>query len=127
MNAMEQRIREMSDRCFAEHKITQVLAQDIYRSWICGRQDSGTYAFVITTIPGHLIFTGDLSTFVVTRAYDMLPWCRGAVDDTDYFLQKLDHNTFKVKQGKNYNPQLYWFRDAVRWFVQRNNDPEITA
>lgn len=119
------RIRETSDRMFAEHVITPLMANGVYRSWRCGKPGTRTYEFTITTIPGHLIVTGDLQTLVVSREYDMLPWCRGAVDDADYFFSKISQNTFKIREGRDYNPQLYWLRDAVRWFVNNCKDAPI--
>lgn len=92
----EARIRELSDKAFAEHLITPELDQGVFRSWLCKRQGSSTYWFRITTIPGSLILTGDLGSLVVTRERDMVPWCRGSVDSTHYFAEKCDSDKLKV-------------------------------
>lgn len=201
MTELEKRIRESSDRAFDKHVITLLHACGVYRSWRCGRPNDSAYAFTITTIPGYLIITGDLSTLVVGRTYDMLPWCRGSVDSTGYFFEKADHTFNKVEfveemfdawrndriaelqkelkayqdddeefdagvwedekktiveqieqldeyciqdeggeqaayadlrdhfddfpNWRDYTPQMYWLRDAVRWFVMNNNDEPI--
>lgn len=80
MTPEEKRIREISDKAFEDHEITELSRNGVFRSWRCGRPKSGVYAFYITTTPGTLIITGDIGDLIVEREYDMLPWCRGSVD-----------------------------------------------
>lgn len=87
----EQAIRELSDDSFKDHQITELSRNGVFRSWRCGRPSSGTYRFFITTYPGVIVVTGDIGDLIVERVYDMLPWCRDAVDSTEYFAQKVPH------------------------------------
>lgn len=84
-------IRRNSDREFKDRVITELSRNGVFRSWRCAKPGTGIFAFTITTIPGHLIITGDLGSLIVTRTYDMLPWCRGSCDSTDYFAEKVPH------------------------------------
>ncbi len=111
-----QQIREMSDKAFARHTITQRLNDGMFRSWRCMTQGSWAYGFDITTIPGSLILTGDLGTLVVSREVDMIPWCRGSVDSTSYFAEKVASEI----ATKEFN------RDKLRaWIDERLNDDEL--
>lgn len=87
----ENDIRERMDRRFKPFKITERLRSGVYRSWFCADPDSWDCSFTITTIPGHLIVTGDLGDLIVARTYDMLPWCRGSCESTGYFAEKVPH------------------------------------
>ena len=89
MDKSEETIRKLSDKAFAEHQVTEVMRHGVYRQWKCAKPKSNTYGFHITTFPGNLVLTGDLGTLIVAREYDMLPWCRGSVDSTDYFAEKV--------------------------------------
>ena len=90
MNKLEADIREMSDKAFKDHVITERMRSGVFRQWRCQKPGSWMYGFYITTIPGSLIITGDLGCLVVSGHYDMLPWCRGSIDSTDYFASKVE-------------------------------------
>jgi hypothetical protein len=89
MREIEKEIRTFSDRAFKDHVITERMRQGVFRSWRCQRPRTWSYGFDITTTPGNLIITGDLGDLIVSRVFDMLPWCRGSVDSTDYFAEKV--------------------------------------
>lgn len=82
-------IRRNSDKAFKNHVVTELSRNGVFRSWRCAEPGTGIFAFTITTIPGHLIITGDLGCLVLKRVYDMLPWCRGSCDSTEYFAEKV--------------------------------------
>jgi hypothetical protein len=65
-------------------------------------------------IPGSLIVTGDLGEMVVSRERDMLPWCRGSVDSTDYFASKVSRE-FPVKE---------FSRDVLRNWIEEELSSE---
>lgn len=95
MTTIEKQIRELSDKAFANHTITERVRAGVFRSWRCQKPGTRAYLFDITTIPGSLIITGDVGDLIVTRTYDMLPWCRGSVDDTRYFAEKVPQGFVK--------------------------------
>lgn len=180
MSRSEQQIRELAEKAFADHVITERLRQGFFRSWRCQKPDTWVYGFDITTTPGYLIVTGDIGDLIVSRCADMLPWCRQAVDSTSYFAEKVarsiptrefshgeferwyhelmadpdtpeDHKevateamqwsdnkgmdqlyeeTHEIWDGdppdwKDWNANFLWCREAVRWFLQHHEEPEI--
>jgi len=88
---LEERTREMTDKAFADHAITERCRQGVFRSWRCKRTKSWVYGFDITTTPGFIFITGDIGDLIVEREYDMLPWCRSACESIDYFAKKVPH------------------------------------
>lgn len=115
MGKTEMLIRELSDKAFANHTITERMRCGVYRSWRCMIPSRSEYAFDITTIPGALIITGDLGEMIVSRTYDMLPWCRGSVDSTDYFAEKVSPE-FSTKE---------FSRDKLRaWIDEELDNPD---
>lgn len=91
MNGVEKTIRQLSDHAFRNHVIQELARDGVVRCWRCGEPDTGIYAFWITTYPGTIVVSGDIGELIVARHYDMLPWCRGSVDSTSYFAQKVPH------------------------------------
>ena len=117
MNKTEEMIRGLSDEAFQNHQITELMRSGVYRSWRCCRPEGGSvYQFDITTIPGHLIITGDLGSLVVSREWDMLPWCRGSVDSTDYFGSKV------VSDEKR---RVFSHEALKEWLDEQLADPEL--
>ena len=86
---LHEQILQNATEQFAEHVITEHLRAGVFRHWSCGRPGSNVYRFNITTIPGRLIVTGDVGELIVERVYDMLPWCREAINSLKYFASKV--------------------------------------
>lgn len=63
-------------RDVANHKLTILRNDGLYRHF---RMSNGSsfYQYDVITFPGHLIFTGDLGTFVYARIDDMFQFFRG--------------------------------------------------
>ena len=117
MNHTERLHRELSDKAFKDHGITELSRSGVYRSWRCAKPDSRIYSFVITTIPGSIIVIGDIGELIVSRMFDMLPWCRGSVNSTDYFAEKVPHAI----------PTKEFSRDKLReWIRDRMADSEFS-
>lgn len=112
LKGREAEVRRNSDRAFKDHVITELSRNGVYRSWRCGRPDRSDCAFVITTIPGSIIVTGDIGDLIVSRCYDMLPWCRGSCDSTGYFIEKVPHGCFEVEE---FDPERLraWVEDQI--------------
>lgn len=93
--AMETRVA--AEREFAQHQITELSRNGVFRTWRCAKPGTGMYGFMITTIPGSLIVTGDIGELIVSRTYDMLPWARVAANDLNYFASKTSQN-FRIRE-----------------------------
>lgn len=64
----------------SEHKLTVIREDGLYRHL---RLSKGSYCmqFDIVTFPGHLVFCGDLGTYVWSRLPDMFQFFRGRLTD----------------------------------------------
>lgn len=111
LERLESLIREMSDKAFCSHKITQQLNNGMYRSWLCRNPSRSAYWFQITTIPGTLLLTGDLGSLVVSRSEDMVAFCRRSIDSTSYFAEKCQDANTKV-----------FSHDAVREWISSHRE-----
>ncbi|MCX7396203.1 MAG: hypothetical protein NT138_00825 [Planctomycetales bacterium] len=121
--ASEAEIRASAANAFQNHVI-EVLSRDgVYRTWRCGKPDCSIYHFVITTIPGSLIITGDLGSLIVSRQYDMLPWCRGSCDSTGYFAEKVP-NEVKTTEF-SYEALQEWVKETRKEYGELDDeDPD---
>jgi len=92
MARREDECAERAKKAFEHHVVEERSRNGVYRSWRCHNPDEGCFWFDITTIPGSLIITGDLGDMIVSRSYDMLPWCRGLIRSIDYFAEKVSRD-----------------------------------
>jgi hypothetical protein len=75
----------------ADHVVSVLRDDGLYRHLRCRRGDSYTYGFDIVTWPGYLCYTGDMGCFVFTRLPDMFGFFRGrreAMVDRGYLAEK---------------------------------------
>ncbi len=76
---MRDRERETFERFqkdVAEHTLTILKDDGLYRHVRCRRKNSYTYGFDIVTWPGYLAYTGDMGCYVFTRLPDMFEFFR---------------------------------------------------
>ncbi len=104
--------RHMCADRFANHIIHCDLSHGMYRSWRCGILNQNHDSFVITTIPGSLIITGDVGDLIVTRCDDMIAWCRKSISDIDYFAEKVVNSI----DTKSYSHEVAreWIEDMIQ-------------
>jgi hypothetical protein len=75
----------------AEHTVSVLRDDGLYRHLRCCRGDSYTYGFDVVTWPGYLCYSGDMGCFVFTRLPDMFGFFRGrrtAMVDRGYLAEK---------------------------------------
>lgn len=72
----------------ADHRLTILHDEGIYRHLLCKTPGTSMYWFTITTTPQTLIIDGDMGTYVFRREHDMFTWFRGF--SPDYWAQKLE-------------------------------------
>lgn len=90
MNGYQQEF-ERFQRDVAEHAVSVLRDDGLYRHLRCRRGDSYTYGFDVITWPGYLCYTGDMGSFVFARIPDMFEFFRGrrkAVVDRRYLAEK---------------------------------------
>lgn len=122
----ESDIRASAEREFANHKITELSRDRVFRSWQCENPANSCFHFMVTTIPGSIIVTGDLGEIVVSRNYDMLPWCRGAVDSTHYFASKVSQE-FSTEEFSLEKAQEWIASEKASWNNAANDDSDTEA
>jgi hypothetical protein len=106
------------NRDIAEHRVTVLRDDGLYRHLRCRRGDSYTYGFDIITWPGYLCYSGDMGCFVFTRIPDMFGFFRGrreAMVDRGYLAEKCVAGD-KSDGVREYSPEL--FRAAVQSDVE---------
>jgi len=82
-------IKTYFDKDIANHKVTTVKEDGLYRHLICS---SGSYnqQFEIITWPGYLAYVGDMGSFTFCRLQDMFPFFRDDKPNFQYYAQKLE-------------------------------------
>lgn len=68
--------REQFARETADHQMTVLRDDGVYRHLSFGRAGSSTMRFDLITWPGHLCYTGDMGSYLFTRAEDMFRFFR---------------------------------------------------
>lgn len=106
-------IADSAKDAFKDHVIELKSRNGVYRTWRCGKPNECIYHFVVTTIPGSMIVTGDLGSIVITRCYDMLPWCRGSIDSIGYFAEKVD---------RGFETEKFSFDALKQWMADTRKD-----
>jgi hypothetical protein len=82
---------EQFENDVAEHTVSVLREDGLYRHLRCRRDDSYIYGFDIITWPGYLCYSGDMGCFVFTRLPDMFAFFRGrrtAMVDRGYLAEK---------------------------------------
>ena len=64
----------------ADHKMTVIRDDGVYRHIHCGKPGDSNQYFEIITWPGSLCYTGDMGTYVFERTDDMFEFFRGGGD-----------------------------------------------
>lgn len=75
----------------AEHTVTILRNDGLYRHLRCRRGDSYTLGFDVITWPGYLAYVGDMGSYVFSRLPDMFEFFRGrrtAMVDRGYLAEK---------------------------------------
>lgn len=72
----KQEIESKFQRDIAEHKLTILRNDGIYRHVRCAKPGTGVYGFEIITWPGWLCYTGDMGSYTFRRIEDMFEFFR---------------------------------------------------
>lgn len=92
---MKRRQFETSNRFLldtAEHRLTIIREDGVYRHLRMSKPNSSTYYYDIITWPGYLCVTGDMGTWTFSRCLDMFdffPAWTGEIN-THYWMEKLE-------------------------------------
>lgn len=83
--------RERFEGEIAEHTLTVLRDDGLYRHLRCRRPDTSVYGFDVLTWPGYLAIVGDTGHFVFSRVSDMFSFFESDAGriNPDYWSQKL--------------------------------------
>lgn len=73
----------------AEHQMTILHDEGLYRSVRFAKPDTGQYAYTLTTWPGHLCISGDMGATVFSRLSDMFEFFRARTINAPYWAEKV--------------------------------------
>lgn len=91
----------------ANHEMTVLHEDGVYRHITFGVPDSGIDRFNLTTFPGRLVFTGDRGDYLFERTNDMFQFFRNSSGEIneDYWAEKCvasDRDGIKVFSGERF-------------------------
>lgn len=87
---MTEPTKESFEKDVAEHRISVLLDQGVYRHLRFGRPGSSTYRFHIVTYPGSLVISGDMGCFVFSRLHDMFDFFTEEEPNLGYWAEKVE-------------------------------------
>lgn len=82
-------VKQRFDRDIAEHQMTVLLDNGVFRHIRFGKPGTGIASFYLTTWPMHLCFSGDMGTYVFSRLEDMFQFFRGHRANFGYWAEKV--------------------------------------
>lgn len=80
---------ERFQKAVAEHELTIIRDEGLYRHLRLSKPNSFAYGFHITTWPGYLAISGDIGCYVFARLPDMFNFFRGDEINPSYWSEKL--------------------------------------
>ena len=113
---MIQSTAEQFAKDVANHEMTILHEDGVYRHFTFGVPNSGIDRFNLTTFPGRLVFTGDRGDYVFERVEDMLTFFRngsGTINE-DYWAEKCvasDRDGIKKFSGER-------FKEVIRQHLE---------
>lgn len=94
--------REVAATAFKDHVLTvEWQGPENHCAWRCRKPGDSAYAFQVVTMPGWVMVRGDIGEMMWERAENMLAWVRGAIDSTEYFLEKVPHSFKKTEYDED--------------------------
>lgn len=116
-------IREWFERDTADHVMTVIRDDGLYRHIRFARPGTRMYQYDLVTWPGYLAIVGDAGDFVFSRIRDMIEFFAtdGGRINPHYWAQKLQGPTDSREATESYThdafrARLYeWARDEAEW------------
>jgi hypothetical protein len=100
----------------AEHQLTVIKEDGLYRHLRCRKPWSIVYGFDIITWPGYLAYVGDMGDFLFTRAPDMLGFFGSEGISPDYWSEKVvaeDRDRVREFSVERYRERVEEWRDEI--------------
>lgn len=122
--AVEADVKERFTNDTANHQMTVLHDDGLYRHVRFKAPDTGMYYYDLITWPGHLTISGDMGTWTFARSRDMFEFFRANRPDrinADYWAEKLQHGASGGRDSaKEYDEGIYRqvVKDEVESYVE---------
>lgn len=104
MSDVIERTAEMFRVNTAEHELTILHDDGLYRHIYMGKPGTGFYRYELITWPGHLSVGGDMDHYVFARVEDMFTFFRGHEINPHYWAEKVQDGR---ERTKSYSDDLF--------------------
>lgn len=109
MTDIQERARENFVKDTAEHELTVLRDDGLYRHLRCRKPGTVIYGFDLVTWPGYLAIVGDTGDYVFSRVEDMLEFfeaSRGSINPP-YWSEKLQAPKYNAENVSSYSWRVY--------------------
>lgn len=119
----EERVRQRFERETAEHEMTVLKDDGLYRHLRFRSPHTWAYGFDIVTWPGYLYVGGDIDDFVFSRIPDMFEFFGADARDArginpHYWSEKLQGSALRQTRGREYTREALRSR-VLEWARQK--------
>lgn len=111
---VESQARERFIKDVAEHEMTVIKDDGLYRHLRFAKPGTGMYAFEIVTWPGYIAITGDMRSMTMSRVEDMVSFVGSNSDDL-----RIDFRYWDEKVVSNEGKSLVWSSDVLREYLEK--------
>lgn len=122
--ASEVRVRQRFEKETAEHAMTVLRDDGLYRHLRFRSPETWAYGFDIVTWPGYLYIGGDVEDYVFARTVDMFEFFAGDARDAGgtinphYWSEKLKGSLLRSARGQEYTREAFRAR-VLEWASQK--------
>lgn len=111
MTSARQDAEEFFDRDIAQHRMTILRDDGLYRHLRFSRPDTRNMSFDILTWPGYLAYVGDMGDYVFQRTEDMFEFFRHDRINPQYWAEKVQCGEYEEYSQEKARA---WVRDSLR-------------
>lgn len=122
MTDTQERVAKMFALDTAEHQLTVLHDDGLYRHILMATPGTGLYRYELITWPGHLAVGGDLDSYVFSRADDMFTFFRGKEINPQYWAEKIQDGRDRARQ---HSEDL--FKELVRSELKHLPAPNLSS
>lgn len=99
----EQEVKRRIANDLANHEITQLHGDGLYRHWRCKKPGTSSLYFDVITWPGFMCVTGDMGEYLFCRTRDMVEFMRSSCMSYGYAAEKCVAHRGEIYE---FSPQL---------------------
>lgn len=119
---IEQDVRTRIVNDLANHTISVLRNDGMYRHWRCQKPGTWCMGFDIVTWPGSLCFTGDMGTYLFQRTNDMVAFMRDSCMSYSYAAEKCVAHDGRLEA---WSPEV--FHEVMDERLRESDDGQYTV